>query len=187
MHNANPDTIVSWADFLVGYGPWARPSIVSERDYLPGHNSSYKRAVLLEYGDALATLMEAETVLMWDLRAKGIDCSSSRPRYGAHELRPLASWVSVMFQRRACVPLRGRTSGLSRAGSSSRQRRRSFRSCGSRERQAPAPARAGTAVPARVVPTLWVGLCPRRHRSDGGLCVRRRRRTRGSPPSSGTG
>ena len=71
MHNANPDTVVSWADLIMGYGPWMAPITKHEPDYLPGHNSSYKRAVLLEYGDRLETLMEAETILMWDLRAKG--------------------------------------------------------------------------------------------------------------------
>ena len=71
IHNANPETIVSWADLLIGYGPWLAPVAKRDADYLPGHNSSYKRAVLLEYGDRLKTLMEAETVLMWDLRAKG--------------------------------------------------------------------------------------------------------------------
>ena len=25
MHNANPETIVSWADLLIGYGPWVAP------------------------------------------------------------------------------------------------------------------------------------------------------------------
>jgi len=41
MHNANPDSIVSWADFLIGYGPWAAPIARHEPEYLPGHNSSY--------------------------------------------------------------------------------------------------------------------------------------------------
>ena len=38
---------------------------------LPGHNSSYKRDVLLQYGQELDSLMEAETVLFWDLRRRG--------------------------------------------------------------------------------------------------------------------
>lgn len=71
VHNANPDTLVSRADFLVGYGPWCEPIAPGEPDHLPGHNSSYKRDVLLSYGDRLAAMMEAESVLQWDLRSKG--------------------------------------------------------------------------------------------------------------------
>ena len=51
-----------------------------EVDYLPGHNSSYKRDVLLGYGDRLESMMESETVLHWDLRAKGHRLYLSRQR-----------------------------------------------------------------------------------------------------------
>ena len=51
VRNANPATAVSWADFFIGYGPWAEPISAGTVDFLPGHNSSYKRAVLLEYED----------------------------------------------------------------------------------------------------------------------------------------
>lgn len=98
MHNANPETIVSWADLLIGYGPWAAPVAKHEPDYLPGHNSSYKRAVLLEYGDRLDTLMEAETVLMWDLRAKGHRLLLEPTAMTAHtNFGFWSSWVPVMF------------------------------------------------------------------------------------------
>lgn len=40
-------------------------------DDLPGRNSSYKRALLLEYGTELEAMLEMETILHWDLRAKG--------------------------------------------------------------------------------------------------------------------
>jgi hypothetical protein len=71
MCNANPANLISWADMLLGYGPWMDPKSGGEREHLPGHNSSYKRDVLLEYGDRLPRLLEAETVLHWDLRAHG--------------------------------------------------------------------------------------------------------------------
>jgi GT2 family glycosyltransferase len=71
IRNANPKTAVSWADLFIGYGPWLAPSPSRETEYLPGHNASYKRAVLLEYGDQLDSLMDAETVLHWNLRSKG--------------------------------------------------------------------------------------------------------------------
>jgi hypothetical protein len=38
---------------------------------LPGHNSSYKRALLLDYNGDLEALLEAEFVLHLDLQAKG--------------------------------------------------------------------------------------------------------------------
>lgn len=69
--NANPKTACSWADFVVAYGPWIHPRPAGPAPFLPGHNSSYKRAVLLEYGDRLEELLEAETVLHWDLRRRG--------------------------------------------------------------------------------------------------------------------
>ena len=96
--NANPDTIVSWADLLIGYGPWLAPVARRDADYLPGHNSSYKRAVLVEYGDELARLMEAETILMWDLRAKGHRLLLDPTAQTAHMNFGLwSSWVRVMF------------------------------------------------------------------------------------------
>jgi hypothetical protein len=69
--NANPGSMVSWADLLIGYGPWLEPAGGRAVEFLPGHNSSYKRAVLLEYGEALEEMLESETILHWDLRARG--------------------------------------------------------------------------------------------------------------------
>ena len=63
---------VSWADFLIGYGRWMEPIPAGAiGDHLPGHNSSYKRAVLLDYGDRLEELLESAAVLHADLRAQG--------------------------------------------------------------------------------------------------------------------
>lgn len=69
--NANTDGTVAWADFLLGYGPWLDPTPAGPVDYLPGHNSSYKRDVLLAYEPDLEEWLDAESVLHWDLRAKG--------------------------------------------------------------------------------------------------------------------
>ena len=71
VHNANPDSSISWADLLIEYGRWVAPGRRRDVEMLPGHNSSYKRDVLLEYGPQLDGLMEAETVLFWDLRRRG--------------------------------------------------------------------------------------------------------------------
>jgi hypothetical protein len=71
MRNANPETLVSWADLIQEYGPWMAPGRRGVVPLLQGHNSSYKRDVLLSYGPRLDTLMESETVLFWDLRSRG--------------------------------------------------------------------------------------------------------------------
>jgi hypothetical protein len=71
MRNANPETLVSWADLLIAYGRWLAPGRRGLLDLLPGHNISYKRSVLLGYDADLDRLMEAETVLLWDMRARG--------------------------------------------------------------------------------------------------------------------
>jgi hypothetical protein len=71
FRNANPETVVSCADLLTGYGPWIAPGRAGIVGLLPGHNTSYKREVLLSYGSELDVLMEAETVLFWDLRRRG--------------------------------------------------------------------------------------------------------------------
>jgi hypothetical protein len=69
--NGNPGSLISWADFLIGYGLWMNISAEGEIDLLPGHNSSYKREILLSYGDQLQRMLESESVLHWDLRARG--------------------------------------------------------------------------------------------------------------------
>lgn len=73
VRNANPATAVSWADFLIGYGPWIDPAPSGSVEFLPGHNTSYKRAILLEFGTDLEAMLEAETVLHWELRKKGYE------------------------------------------------------------------------------------------------------------------
>jgi hypothetical protein len=71
MSNANPRSVTSWANLLIEYAQWLEPAPGGERDHLPGHNGTYKRHILLEYGDRLEALMDAESILHWDLRARG--------------------------------------------------------------------------------------------------------------------
>jgi len=71
VRNGNPRTRISRASILIDYGPWIEPVAGGEVDFLPGHNTSYKRSLLLEYGADLDTMMEAETILHWNLRAAG--------------------------------------------------------------------------------------------------------------------
>jgi hypothetical protein len=69
--NANPARTISWANLLIEYGPWLHPRPGGAAPHIPGHNSSYKRDRLLAYGDRLASLLEAESVLHWDLAREG--------------------------------------------------------------------------------------------------------------------
>jgi hypothetical protein len=71
VRNANPNGVISWVDFLLGYSPWLDPVPAGEIDHLPGHNSSYKRTILLEYDRDLEVLLEAECVLHQDLMRRG--------------------------------------------------------------------------------------------------------------------
>ena len=71
--NGNPGTLTSWANLVIEYGPWLHPLAGGPSSHLPGHNGSYKRDVLLAYGDRLEEMIEAESVLHWDLRARGLE------------------------------------------------------------------------------------------------------------------
>ncbi len=98
MCNANPGSAISWADFVMGYGPWMDPAPCGSLGDLPGHNSSYKRALLLVYGARLESMLEADTILHWDLLGKGHKLyleSGARTHHTNFE-RPFA-WLSAAF------------------------------------------------------------------------------------------
>lgn len=98
MRNANPEKRTSWADMLISYGWWLDPAPEGVINFLPGHNSSYKRALLLEYGPALEKMLEAESVLHWDLGAKGYQLYLSPAAKTFHlNFERLSSWLSVQF------------------------------------------------------------------------------------------
>jgi hypothetical protein len=69
--NANPATAMSWANMLLEYAPWTEPAERGPIAHLPGHNSSYRRDLLLAYGEKLEPLMESESILQWDLVRHG--------------------------------------------------------------------------------------------------------------------
>ena len=87
--NANPRTMVSRADILIGYGEWLEPAVAGVVKQLPGHNSSYKRSVLLEYGKELENLLDAECILHWDM------CENGHQLY----LEPAAMTTHVNFSK----------------------------------------------------------------------------------------
>lgn len=71
ISNANPGSLVSWANIAIEYGEWLDPAVTGPVSHIPGHNSSYKRAALLEYGEDLGKWLQSESVLHWDLASKG--------------------------------------------------------------------------------------------------------------------
>jgi hypothetical protein len=70
LENANPGA-VSWAQMFLTYGPFVAPGRSGVVPDLPGHNSSYKKAALLEYGPALEAMFDVEPFMHVDLRARG--------------------------------------------------------------------------------------------------------------------
>ena len=71
VENGNPRSAVSRANFLLEYGEWMPPGRETGHSHLPGHNSAYRRDVLLSLGERLTTALEAESVLHWELTSKG--------------------------------------------------------------------------------------------------------------------
>jgi len=96
--NANPATARSWANLVIDYGPFLagpqRREPEASED-LPGHNSSYKRDVLLAaYGDELADPLEFESVLHADLRRRGYRLVlEPRARVAHVNVTSIGSWA----------------------------------------------------------------------------------------------
>ena len=96
--NANPDSSVATADYLIAYGPWSESAKSGEVEHLPGHNSSYKRELLLGYGDSLPSMLEAESVLHWQLRRSGHKLYLETAAKTAHvNISRLGSWASAQY------------------------------------------------------------------------------------------
>jgi hypothetical protein len=114
---ANPGSLVGWADLLIGFAPWIEPAPAGRVQLLPPRNSSYKRAILLEYGRDLAAMLEAEPVLHRDLRARGHELYLEPAARSAHVgFTRLSSWTRAEF-------LYGRIFAATRARSWSAARR----------------------------------------------------------------
>ncbi|HET6617432.1 MAG TPA: glycosyltransferase [Gemmatimonadota bacterium] len=114
--HANQGGTIAWADYLLGYGPWIDPTPGGDVEYLPGHNSSYRRAALAPYEPDLETWLVAESVLHWDLRRKGWRLVLE-PRARSHHFsfsRP-ASWLRATYlQSRAFAGERTQNSSLAK-------------------------------------------------------------------------
>lgn len=70
VRNGNPRSLISWANFLLCFLEWFSPDRSGPATAGPGHNTSYKRSVLLEY-EHLEKWLSPERVLHFDFGAKG--------------------------------------------------------------------------------------------------------------------
>ncbi len=98
VRNANPGSLTSLASFLMVYGPWIEPVAAGEAESLPKHNTSYKRAILLDYGPALDSMLQAENILQRDLRARGHRLYlEPRAKISHLNFELLSPWIQAQF------------------------------------------------------------------------------------------
>jgi hypothetical protein len=71
--NANPKSMLSWANLFLDYGRCVEPRRTGHVEFLPGHNSAYKREILMQYDSQLDDKMVSEILMQWDMRAKGYE------------------------------------------------------------------------------------------------------------------
>jgi hypothetical protein len=84
MRNSNPARAVSRALMDVEHGCFCDPSQSGVRDYLPGHNSCYKKQALLEFSHRLDALQDTEYLLHLEMRQAGWQLFQSAEARAAH-------------------------------------------------------------------------------------------------------
>ncbi len=98
MCNANPLSMVSWAGLYLNFGPCLAPARAGESGHLPWHNVSYRRDLLLEYGEELPRLLAVEGLLLDDLRARGHGLYFEPEARTSHvNISRFSSWVVHAF------------------------------------------------------------------------------------------
>jgi hypothetical protein len=119
VENGNPRSIVSRANFLLEYGEWMPPGRRDGHSHLPGHNSAYRREVLLSLGDSLTRMIEAESVLHWELRREGHRLTQE-PRAVTRHVNFSRFWPSIALRyhlgRQFAARRAGTWSATKRAG-----------------------------------------------------------------------
>jgi len=98
MRNGNPVNVISQADFYQAYGQWAHPVASGPVHHLPGHNSSYKKDILLALGPRLPILMQAESVLHRCLKAQGYDLLLEAETCTSHlNFNSWSNWIPARY------------------------------------------------------------------------------------------
>jgi glycosyltransferase involved in cell wall biosynthesis len=98
VRNANPGSMLSWANYLACFGRWSDKSPAGEVDQTPWHNTSYRRQNLLDYESELPRLLAAEGVLQDRLRNRGLRLFLLPDNYTDHvNISRWSSWVRHSF------------------------------------------------------------------------------------------
>ena len=118
LRNANPGAL-SWADFLLNFGPAVKPVSSGSVTYTPWQNTSYKRELLLTYGEPLGHLLEAEIRLQQDLLKRGYQLFLDGTTLAEHV--NFSNWSSFVGGQFSGARLYG--SARAEAGAWSRSRR----------------------------------------------------------------
>lgn len=84
MLNNNPARAVSRALMNVEYGIFRDPSQAGVRDFLPGHNSCYKKRALLDFSHRFTSLHDTEYLLHLEMRQAGWQLFQSAEARTAH-------------------------------------------------------------------------------------------------------
>jgi hypothetical protein len=71
MHNANPQTALSWGNLVIGYYNWVAPVHAGEIENISGSNATFRRSLLTPFGDDLAELLERGGAVQAELRKRG--------------------------------------------------------------------------------------------------------------------
>ena len=100
FNNANPKTATSWANFLLQYGEWTDPPPEGPLGHIGGHNGSYKRDVLLAYGEELPRLLEHSSTMQWDLMSRGHRFTLAPEAKASHQNHS-RFWASVKLRYHA--------------------------------------------------------------------------------------
>lgn len=96
VHSANPGSVPSDVNYTLEYA-WAGPEVPKGRaTFIPGHNSCYRRDVLLSLGDELGWWFESETVMHWELGRRGHSFSMARGPEADH-WNPSRLLPSILF------------------------------------------------------------------------------------------
>jgi len=99
--NANPKTALSWASYLTDYGSWGPERRSGQIEQPLKYNGAYRRDVLLELGDRLDELLDANNEELWPiLHRKGYHSCFDRNARANHVN---ATKLRVMVQIRFCA------------------------------------------------------------------------------------
>lgn len=98
VRNANPSTALSCSAYLMHWAPWIEPTSAGAAPTTAWHNSSYRRAVLLDLGDDLARLLVVEGFLQAALRRRGHQLYVEQAARVSHmNVSRGAAWVGHEF------------------------------------------------------------------------------------------